>query len=161
MSEILGLARNAPSSMDGQPWRFVVVRDRETLRQLARLKNQHCDPRKAAYPADFLAEAPVVVAVCVETTEAHDRARESGVLAAAYLMLAAHHRGLGSVYLTAYQPADGGLAQELGALLRLPPDVEAVALIPLGFPAEQPPPKDLRPLSELIHYETYGGASGA
>lgn len=154
--EILDLARQAPSSMDGQPCCFVVVRSRETLRRIAAAKNAHCPPDKRAFPADFVAEAPLVVAVCVERERAHGRPRENGVLATAFLLLAAHARGLGGVYLSAYQPGDDALSAQLAALLGLPEGVAPVTLVPLGYPDETPRPKALRPLGEIVHVEAHG-----
>jgi len=153
---ILDTVRYAPSSMNGQPWCFIVVRQGETKRELARLKNAYCPPEKRGYSADFLAAAPVIVAVCIERARAYQRERENGVLAGAYLMLAACEHGLGSVYLTAYQPDDPTLATAIAALLGLPEGIEPVALVPLGFAAETPPPKALRALSELVHAERFG-----
>jgi nitroreductase len=154
--ELLDLARHAPSSMDGQPWCFIVIRSEETKRKLATLKNAHCAPEKrTAFPADFLSDAPVVVAVCVERRRSHDRERENGALAAAHLLLAAHARGLGGVYLTTRGTTSAQLTEEIRTLLGLPPDVEPEALIPIGFPAESPRPKSLRPLTEMIHSEAY------
>jgi nitroreductase len=153
---ILDTARYAPSSMNGQPWCFVVVRQVETKRELARMKNMYCPLDKRTYPADFLAEAPVIVAICVERWRSHRRERENGVLAAAYVMFAACERGLGSVFLTAYQPDEPALAEEIARLLGLPDGIEPVALVPLGFAAEVPPPKELRALADVVHHERFG-----
>ncbi len=157
---VLDTARYAPSSMNGQPWRFVVIRRLETKRELARLKNAHCPPEKSAYRADFLIEAPAIVAVCVERERSHQREHENGVLAAAYVMLAACERGLGSVFLAAYQPSDPALGREIAGLLGLPDGIEPVALVPLGFAAEVPPPKTLRALSDILHHERFRSPSG-
>lgn len=155
--EILDLARHAPSSLGAQPWCFVVIRSRETLERLAAIKDAYCAAdKREAYPAGFLAGAPLVVVICVERGRAHGRQRESGVLAACHLLLAAHARGLGGTYLTGYQPDDPGLEHEIRLLLRLPADVDPIALVPLGYPAERPTPKELRPLGDLIHEETFG-----
>jgi nitroreductase len=155
--EILDLARHAPSSMDAQPCCFVVIRSPAALERLATIKDAYCPvDKREAYPAGFLSRAPVVVAVCVERGRAHGRERENGILVAAHLLLAAHARGLGGAYLTAYQPHDPGLEREIRLLLRLPRDIDPVALVPLGFPAEMPAPKELRPLAELVHDEIFG-----
>ena len=153
--EILDLARHAPSSMDGQPCLFVVVRDPALKARIVALKNAACPPGKRAFPADFLLEAPVVVAVCVDRDRAHDRLRENGVLATGHLLLAAHAAGLGGVYLSAYESHGDGLSRDLAAVLGLPVSVEPVTLVPLGFPAETPSPKALRPLDGLVHHERY------
>jgi len=152
LQEILDLTRHAPSSMDGQPWTFVVVRDRVVKQKIAEVKNGACPPAKRHYDADFLTGAPLVVAICVDTHRSFDRARENGVMAAAMLMLAASARGLGSVYLSAYRDGDPQLQQQIGGLLGLSAGIEPISLIPLGYPAETPPAKTLRPLQSMIDY---------
>jgi nitroreductase len=158
LRDLLALSLHAPSSMDGQPWCFIVIRNGLTKQRLAEIKNAHCPPEKRDYPADFLADAPVIVAVCVEKNRSHHREHENGILAAYQLILAAWERGLGSVYLSAYRSDDPGLARAIASLLQLPAEVMPVSLIPLGFPAEPAPPKQVRDLSEMIHNEVYGGS---
>lgn len=153
---IIASALQAPSSMNGQPWSFVVVRNPETKRQLAEIKNRHCPAEKAAFRADFLAEAPVLIVTCVERARAHDRGVETAVLATAHLLLAAAERGLGSVYLSAYRPDAPELAEDVRRLLEIPADVDPVTLVPLGYPAEVPPSKEIRSLDEVLHFETFG-----
>ena len=153
---ILDATRQAPSSMNGQPWCFVVVRNAETKRRISELKNRFCPADKKSFSADFLSQAPVIVVVGVDRDRSFGRELENGVLATAWLLLAAQEQGLGSVYLSAYQPHDRGLELELAKLLRLPEGVQPVTLLPLGFPAETPSNKQLRPLSEMIHHEFFG-----
>src|SRR5258706_3262619 len=66
VKRLLDLTRRAPSSMDGQPWHFVVVRDPAIKQALADIKNRHCPPEKKGFPSDFVARAPVVVVICVD-----------------------------------------------------------------------------------------------
>jgi nitroreductase len=148
--ELADLARQAPSSMNGQPWRFVVVRRPDLKQELARLKNDFCPPDKKSYTADFVALAPVIVVICVERGRSHDREIENGVLAAASFMLAATSRGLATVYLSAYRQDAPQLQEEVRRLLQLPEDVMPVTLLPLGRAAETPAPKTLRPLEEMV-----------
>jgi len=150
IDELLDLARHAPSAMNGQPWRFLVVRDAATKATLERIKLVHCPPEKQSYPPDFLAQAPVVVVVAVEEARAHGRAVEDAALAAAVVLLAAHARGLGSVYSSGTRAEDPGLEAEIQKALGLPRDVRPIAILPLGFPAESPREKALRPLGELV-----------
>ena len=156
ITEILEETRQAPSSMNGQPWCFVVIRDAETKRRISELKNRFCPPEKKSFSADFLSQAPVLVVVGVERDRSFGRELENGVLATAWLLLAAQSRGLGSVYLSAYQPHDRGLEVELGDLLHLPEGIRPVTLLPLGYPDEMPATKQLRPLAEMIHHDFFG-----
>jgi nitroreductase len=160
LHELIDLARRAPSSMDGQPCHFLVVRDRGTRARLAAIKARHCPDEKRGYPCDFVADAPVVIAVCVDRERSHERGLENAALAAAFLLLAAADRGLGAIYLTAQRAGDPGLAADVKALFALPPHLDPIALIPLGHPAETPTPKTLRPLAEIVHDETFHGAPG-
>ncbi len=152
IEEILDLTRYTPSAMNGQPWNFVVVEDSDTKKKLARIKKARCPPEKRAFAAEYVKNAPIVVAVCVDSLRSYDRSKENGVLASGFLMLAATSRGLGSVYLSAYRDEDPGLAREISEVLELPEDVEPIALIPLGYPAEVPAPRQLRPLKDLVRY---------
>ena len=152
IDEMLDLCRHAPSAMNGQPWQFVVVRDPALKVRLAEIKDSRCPQEKKAFSAGFLKEAPVVIVICVERARSYEREIENGVLAASYLMLEATDRGLGSVYLSAYRSSDPELAREIAAALELSEEIEPIVLIPLGYPAEMPPPKDLRPLGEMVQY---------
>jgi len=152
---LVDLARHAPSSMDGQPCHFIVIRDRATCRQLADIKRRHCPPDKRSYPCDFLADAPVVIVVCVEREQSHDRALENGVMASAFLLLAAAGRGLGTVYLTAQRQGDVALADEIRGLLAIPAGIDPITLIPLGYPAGSPHSKELRDIDTILHHERF------
>ena len=103
---LLDLAMHAPSSMNGQPWQFIVIRDTATKKKLVEIKNRYCPIEKQMYQADFLTEAPVVIVVCVDKKKSFEREIENGVLATAAIMLGAYHMGIGSVYLSAYRAVD-------------------------------------------------------
>jgi len=156
IENLLDLARHAPSSMNGQPWYFVVVRNDETKRQLVEIKNKHCPTEKRMYKADFLRNAPVVIVVCVDTERSFNRGVENAVLATANIMLGAYCRGLGSVYMSAYRSDDPGVSEKIRQTLKIPQNVDPITIIPLGHPDETPEPKTMRPLDEVVFYETFG-----
>ncbi len=153
--ELLDLARHAPSSMDGQPCSFIVIRDPDTKERLADIKDEHCPPEKQQFKATMLRCAPVVIVLCVDRPAAHERILENGVLVAAQLMLAAHGRGLGSVFMTAYRSDKPQLSAQICELLDIPQSVEPVVLLPLGYPDEQPAQKILKPLQNIIFNERF------
>ena len=155
IEELLDLARYAPSSMNGQPWYFIVVRNDETKRRLAEIKNKHCPAEKRMYKADFLQNAPVVVVVCVDRERSFNRGVENAVLAAANIMLGAYARGLGSVYMSAYRMDDPSISEEIRQTLDIPENVDPITMIPLGYPDERPEPKKVRSLAEMVAYETF------
>ena len=157
IKELLSLVIYAPSSMNGQPWCFIVVRAEKTKNRLAEIKNRYCPLEKRDYKADFLRKAPVVIVVCVDREKSYQREIENGVLATANLMLGAYSMGLGSVYLSAYRIGEPGISQEVRRVLNLPQNIDPITLIPLGYPDEIPEPKMLRPLEEMIFCETFCG----
>ena len=140
--------------MNGQTWHFLIVRKPRTKKALPEIKNKYCPPEKKAYKADFLKQATILV-VCIDEERSNERTVENAVLAGAMFMLAAHSRGLGTVYMSSYQPEKPGLAREISKLLRLPKSILPVTMIPFGYPAEEPGKKELRELKEIIHFERY------
>ncbi len=95
IKELLSLAIYAPSSMNGQPWCFIVVRAEKTKEHLVEIKNRYCPAEKQDYKADFLRKAPVVIVVCVDKEKSYEREIENGVLATANLMLWSLQQGVG------------------------------------------------------------------
>ncbi len=156
IEEILDLARYAPSSMNGQPWNFLVIRDDATKTKLAQIKNKYCPVEKQEYRADFLQNASAVVVICVDRQKSYDREIENGVLAAANLLLAAHARGLGSVYMSAYRKDEPGVSGEIRQILGIPPDLDPISILPLGYPDEIPESKNMEPIHGLVSYDWFG-----
>jgi nitroreductase len=156
IASLLDLARHAPSSMNGQPWHFLVIRERESKARLAEIKNHYCPPAKQQYRADFLADTPAVVVVSVDLARSFGRHLEDGVLAAFTIMLAATRHGLGTVYLSAISAEEPSLTADIRQLFAIPDSILPVSLIPLGYPTGEADVKALRPLQDMIHYDRFG-----
>jgi len=104
--------------------------------------------------SDDLSSVPVVIMVCLERWEMRGREslRGSHIFPAVQnLMLAAAALGLGTRLTTIWQHKDA----EIAALLRLPDNVEAMAMIPLGYPGgdEHLGGSKRNPVSEVTHYD--------
>jgi len=155
IEELLDLARHAPSSMNGQPWHFVVIKSDKTKNQITEIKNKYSPPEKRTYKADFLQNASVIIVVCVDKQKSFGREIENGILATANIMLGAYSRGLGSVYMSAYSNDEQRLSEEIREILDIPENVDPITIIPLGYPDEIPEPKELYSLEEMIHYEKF------
>lgn len=130
---LLRAAMAAPTARDRRPWRFVVVDDRRLLDSLG-----------AQLPyAGMLLGAPAAIAVCGQLTEGVDPAEEMWMqdcaAATENLLLAAQAIGLGAVWTGVYPYADR--VALVSRLLRLPPDVVPLNVIPIGYPGERTEPK--------------------
>jgi len=148
LHRVLTAAIWAPSAGNLQPWEFVVVREPNRKRQLA----------KAALGQYFIAEAPIVVVVCanIRRTATYYGKRgaelyciQDTAAATQNLLLAAHAEGLGACWIGAFRE------DKVASLLQLPPHVRPVAIVPIGYPAEKPRAPSRRPLSEVLHEETW------
>jgi len=156
VKSLIDCAVHAPSSMNGQPWHFIVVRNAETKKRLAATKNKYCPPEKSDYSADFLLAAPVLILTCVDQALSYDRGIENGVLATAHLLLAAANYGLTSVYMSAYKTGTPEVADEIRAILDIPADFDPITLLPIGFPGGCPEPKKTKSADEVICFEAFG-----
>jgi nitroreductase len=155
IEQLVDLARRAPSSMNGQPWHFLIVKNHKTKKALAGIKNKFCPREKQAYQADFLEKAPAVIVVCVDKAKSFGREVENGVLASSHILLGAHSRGLGSVYMSAYMTAEPQLSLKIKKELSIPEGIEPISILPLGYPNESPQPKELCSLREIMHFEHF------
>ena len=70
---------------------------------------------------------------------------QSVASAIAYLLLIFHQMGLGAVWMTGPMQAKGDIEK----ILKVPPETDIVALIPVGYPAETPEPRGRRPVTEV------------
>ncbi len=144
--QLLQAAMAAPSAVGREPWRFVVVRSRETLGAIA-----------AALPnAGLLAAAPLAVVVCGDLDAAHDR--QLGYLlldcaaATENLLLGAHALGLGACWLGIHPRADR--VARVREILGLPASVIPVSGVAVGRPGESKEART-RYNRNYIHWEKW------
>jgi len=146
VTKLLEAAMAAPSAMTKDPWRFVIVRDRQMLARLATL-----------HPgAAMLGSAALAIVVCGDLNAAFE-SQISYLLqdcsaAIENLLLAAHAQGLGACWVGIH-PGEA-LIKRVREYLSLPGSIVPVAVISLGQPAEQPPPRT-RYNPDFIHSEKW------
>ncbi|MEM2865914.1 MAG: nitroreductase family protein [Candidatus Hadarchaeales archaeon] len=144
LRRMLEAARLAPSAKNLQPWKLVVVRDPERRKKLA----------EAAHGQSFVAEAPVVIAAVALDPE---RVMRCGVPSYAvdvaivvdHLTLAAVQEGLGTCWIGSFSQ------EEARKVLGVPEKYMVVALLPVGYPADEPLPKWRKELDELVCHEVF------
>lgn len=139
----------APSAVNKQPWAFVVIDDtavRDTL--VAKLGNASASP---------VGRAPLTIVVCGDQEkalegEAFDYWIEDTSAATENILLAAHGMGLGAVWCGVY-PMSERVASVREAL-ELPSTIYPLGMIAIGYPAENPTPKD-KWKEENVHYNKW------
>ncbi|HLV64548.1 MAG TPA: nitroreductase family protein, partial [Polyangiaceae bacterium] len=142
------LALRFPSAGHTQPQEFVVVRDPETRKRLAR----------AAVHQLYAAEAPVMIVVVSDTRRSKARYHErgerfysivDGAFAAMLVLLAAVNEGLGAAFVGAFDD------DAVRAVLELPRVVRPIGLIPIGYCAEGRPNLRRFRKEQIVHYERW------
>lgn len=184
IEKIIEAARWAMSGANAQPWEFVVVRDQNTKNKMAEsymearkeqyiIEKTHTEELRhhqlATQPTGVpgISEASVVIVVCGDR-----RTLQATVLAALFipasagpdctyvenmanavnlLHLATAALGLGSQWVSPNHVWE----QSLKALLNIPEILEIHAVVPIGYPAYDPPPPYRRELKEMTHFEKY------
>jgi nitroreductase len=179
IESLLRAAVTAPSASNKQPWRFVVIERRATIDAMAAAVREeveriarHVPPEsEAAFRAygDYFTRfeaAPVVVvplhrgppvlsnlvdaaydAAAIATME-RDNGLIGSSLALANLLLMAHARGLGASGMTGPLVAAGRLRE----ILEVPATWGILALVPIGYPAEEPVVTDRKPVEKMVRW---------
>lgn len=136
---IVESARLTASSMNGQPWHFIVVEDREMLKKLGSL----------ARTGPYIAKAALAVVVAIEDTK---YAESDASRAIQSMILTAWDDGVGSNWVGFY-----GL-EKVKEPLGIPDDLQVIAIVPFGYPRRDIGlgKKDRMPLSEVASRGKYG-----
>ena len=127
ITKILDAARLAPSGRNRQPWRFIVVRDKEAIKTLVE--------RAFSEVNQVAMEAPVIIVACANPSDAIvSSGREyylfDTALAVENMVLAATDLGLATHLMAGLD--EGELKKTLG----IPDEVRFVVATPLAYPAE-------------------------
>jgi nitroreductase len=127
------------SAGNQQPWHFIVVQNRDTLRQLGEL----------AKTGPYIAQAPLAIAVVIEKTRV---AVSDASRAIQSMMLTAWSEGVGSNWA-----GFGGL-DAIKPVLRIPEELDLLAIVPFGYPASAVGrgKKNRKQLGQIASREQYG-----
>lgn len=130
MDQILEAGRWAPSTQNRQPWRFLVITDREIIRKLP----THCG--FIGLVNGFMKDAGFVVIACAEPKDDLVLNGQSYYLvdtaiALQQMVLTAWNFGIGSCWLGAFSEAS------VKAFLDIPQSIRVIAICPFGYPKDK------------------------
>ena len=137
--QILEAARIAPSAGHRQPWHFIVVENKETIKKLAKQE---------------WAEAPVMIVGLADQAASPGWCINDLGIAFEHIVLAATNLGLGTCWM-----GQTGREELVKSLLDIPDNFKVIAVIPLGVPDETPAPKERKSLDTIVSWEKYGSKS--
>ncbi len=141
---VLEAARLAPTAVNYQPFKFVVIKTKGREEELKRI-----------YPADWFVQAPVVICAVTLPDEAWIRkdgknyAEVDTAIAFDHLILEATSLGLGTCWIAAF---DLEAAREV---LGVPDDTLPLLFTPLGYPDAGPRNPGRKNMEELVKYDKW------
>ena len=140
LKRILEAGRQAPSAGNRQPIRFIVVKEPDVLKNLCdKLINR------------FVKYAPVAVVGCanVKSLLTGRWAIVDTTIAMQNMVIAAWTFGIGSCWVGACNK------ETVKKLLNVPDKWKFVALLTLGYPAEQPKPRKKKQFEDLFSFNSF------
>lgn len=144
LTKILEAANSAPSAGDLQAYEIFVIKSLEKKKELA----------ESAHGQDFIAEAPVVLVFCSDSSRSSRRYGKRGeqlyslqdtTIAATFAMLAATDLSLSTVWVGSFDD------EEVLKVLGNPEGLIPIAILPIGYPAGKTYATSRRKLEDLIH----------
>jgi nitroreductase len=137
--QILEAGRLTASGGNSQPWHFIVVRDKETLRRLGQL----------ARTGPYIPQAALAIVVAMDRSRIAD---SDGSRAIQNMLLTAWSQGVGSNWV------GFNSLPEVNPLLGIPEEVSVLAILPFGYPAEAvgKGQKKRKSLGEVAYNERWG-----
>lgn len=142
--ELLDVARWTGSSRNTQPWHFIAITDKETLKAISQLRD----------PINWVADAPLAIAIVLDgksdISEAYDEGRVTE-----RLLIAAHAMGLGGGVAWF---GDANQQAEAKRILGIPEERTARSVVVIGHPTSIVDPRPGRvqggrkPLDEVASY---------
>jgi nitroreductase len=138
LEKVLEAGRWAPSGLNNQPWRFAVIREPSVRQAFSKLTHY----------SRIVLNADILIAVFFDNAAGYNRTKDVQAIGACIqnMLLEAHSIGLGSVWLGEIIKS----AEQIRKILDLPENLELMAVLAVGYPAEKPRTAGRKPLKDLI-----------
>ena len=137
--KILEAARVAPSASNKQPWHFIVVENKETIKQLAK--------------SEWAAKAPLMIVGLADQEASPNWCSNDLGIAFEHIALTATDLDLGGCWM-----GQTGREDLIRKLLDIPEKLRPVAVMPIGVPDETPAPKERKSLNEIVSWEKFASS---
>ena len=172
ITQIIEVARWAPSAFHTQPWEFVVIKDAEIKNQIVAALERKAppirDPAKKDIQRRSFKDAPVfILALCdwrakvgLPGQASEDQARVASLYTSSlanaflYMHLAATALGLASQWYTATSHKEAEAA--IRTIIGIPESLTIYDMAVIGYEANPPNEKIVRDLDAMIHYDNCG-----
>ena len=136
INQIMQAALLSPSSKNNNPWKFIIVDDKETLLKLSEAKE---------HGSTLLAESPLAIVV-LANSEQSDVWIEDASIATTLIIMTAQQSGLGSCWVQLRRRChSSGQDSEayLRDILNIPDNLHVLCIVAMGYPDEIKPEKKI------------------
>ncbi|NPE27899.1 nitroreductase family protein [Methanococcoides sp. SA1] len=144
INTILDCARWAPSGLNNQPWKFIIVQDENTINNLA----------QCTHYSSIVLGSKLLIAVYLDNSEMYHHDKDVMAIGASIqnMLLACAELGLGSVWLGEILKQ----AEKVNSTLEVPESYELMAVIAIGNPVEKERTSSRKSISELTFENKFG-----
>ncbi|TQD27673.1 nitroreductase [Methanolobus vulcani] len=141
---ILEAAKWAPSGLNNQPWKFIVIKDKGTMKELA----------GCTHYSEIVMNAPLLIAVHLDTETMYNKTKDIQAIGAAIqnMLLACCDLGLGAVWLGEIL----NQSDKVNLILNCPDSLELMAVLAIGKPDESGKSPSRKELEDMVFSEKYG-----
>ena len=138
IDRIIEMGTWAPSGLNNQPWRFIVIRD-------PKLKDEIATQTKYSR---IIQGAPVCIAVFLDNSQSYDRVKDVQACGACIqnMLLTIHHLELGGVWLGEILKN----REPVEKILEVPESCELMAVVALGHTEDKQKQGNRKPVTEVI-----------
>ena len=131
LEKILEAGRIAPTAVNYQPQRILILQDKEKLEKLSECTSYGWN-------------APTIMIICYDKTVSWKRrfdGKDEGIVDAAivttHMMLEIANLGLGTTWIGSFDP------EKVRKVYNIPDDYEIVAILPVGYKSEESKPSEM------------------
>lgn len=151
---IVSAGQWAPSFLNLQPWKFIIVKDealKKSIAQVLKLPLTATEYR-GTKGFEFIPQAPVIIVTCVNPKKDQVHHAEDGAIATQNMALAAQSLGLGSCWIGVLN--HGYIEDEIKKTLEVPDEFRIISLLPIGVPGEHIT-KTREELEDIVFHEKF------
>ena len=129
IDQIIQVTLLSPSSKNNNPWKFIIVEDKEVLSKLSDAK---------LHGSQFVSKAPLAVVILADPEESDVWIEDTSIVTT-IIMLSAQHLGLGSCWIQLRErkhSAEQGSEEFVEHLLGIPGNLRVLSMVVIGYPDE-------------------------
>ncbi len=138
IDKFIEAARWAPSGLNNQPWRFIIIRNQSKKEQLSKFTKYN----------QIIEDAPLLIVVFLDHNSSYDRTKDVQAIGACIqnILLTAHYLEFGSCWLGEIL----NNREKVERLLEVPESLESMAVVALGLPVKKITEGYRKPKEQMI-----------